>query len=250
MLKGIIVGADQNLEWLLPWWWEKYSESNSLPVVFFDFGMSAEKKAWCAERGQVVDVDMQIPDEYLPHWQDPYGESYKKARKAWFKKPIACFLSPFDHTIWIDLDCEVLDSLEPAFSFLEEKEVAVTFGPIDIIPEGLERAVKAGTVCNSGVVVFKKGSSIIEVWKERSLVEAASHWGDDCLLSDVLIDHRDKVSVLSDLYNWRISRGLPLHAKVIHWCGEWGKECIAKNGGLKKKLDEIKRSTFQLFDTN
>ncbi len=246
--KGVIVASDQNLEWLLPWWWERYSSCNSLPVVFFDLGMSLEKRAWCQERGEVISLSEVALEKPLSEplsklWPSYYGSSYFQARNAWFKKPSACFLSPFENTLWLDLDCEVLECLDGVFFYLQgDKEVAVALDSAFTVTsiKGLEKAITAGTVCNSGVIAFKKNSLIIEKWKHLSLSESEQYWGDDCLLSSVLADYQQRVSYLPAHYNWRISEGLPLNAKIIHWVGEWGKSCIAKNGGLKKAIEEAK----------
>jgi len=53
---GVITGADSNHEWLLPWWYENLQRHNTLPVAFADFGMSADMRAWCGERGLVLTV--------------------------------------------------------------------------------------------------------------------------------------------------------------------------------------------------
>ncbi len=232
--KGILVAADKNLEWLLPWWWERYIACNSLPVVFVDLGMSEEKKLWCEERGTVISLqdsfsEKPIAEDLYAKWKGCYGKSYDLARKAWFKKPAACLLSPFGQSLWLDLDCEVLDSVEPIFSYLQgEKEIAVALGDF----------AESGAVCNSGVLVFKKDSFLMQEWASRALLESEKHWGDDSLLSVILRLSMEKTAILPEIYNWRVSRGLPLHAKIIHWCGEWGKSCIKKHGGLKRAIVE------------
>ena len=237
MKRGVIVASDQNLEWLLPWWWERYSACNAFPVVFIDFGMSLEKKIWCEERGLVIPLKEEVLEKKIPEkvyiaWKGIYGESYGQMRKVWFKKPSACLLSPFEETLWLDLDCEILDSVEPLFSYLhKEKEVAVALYAI---------AEASGFVCNSGVLVFKKDSVFMQEWASRSLLESEKYWGDDYLLTAILSQEVGRVAILPDIYNWRLSEGLPMNAKIIHWCGEWGKSCIEKNGGLKKALEELK----------
>ena len=238
-----MVAADKHVEWLLPWWWERYLACNVLPVVFVDLGMSPEKKLWCEERGSVIlfkEVFLEEPlskGRYLK-WKEVYGESYAVARQAWFKKPLACLLSPFDQSLWLDLDCEVLDSVEPLFSYLKGgKEVAVALYRISRSPGD---SAKSGSVCNSGVIVFNKGSSLMRKWADRALLESQKYWGDDRLLSTILSASEESVAILPGIYNWRISEGIPLHAKIIHWCGEWGKRCIRKNGGLKKAIEEAK----------
>ena len=51
---GVIVGTDNGIEWCLPWWWKYYQKHNSLPVTFFDFGMTEKARAWCEKRGDVI----------------------------------------------------------------------------------------------------------------------------------------------------------------------------------------------------
>ena len=248
MKKGIVVATDQGLEWLLPWWWELYSACNSLPVAFVDFGMSAEKRAWCKQRGEVVSFHGEeiahkpIPQElyakweaiYSPFWHN-YTESYQKLRKVWFKKPAACLLSPFDQSLWIDLDCEILDCIDPMFLYLKEgKEICVFFDCMD---------VSQGIVCNGGVIAFKKESRIIQEWAKRSVQESEKYWGDDHLLAEIVGNSIEQAAALPEIYNWRICKGgLPLHAKIIHWCGEWGKMCLAEHGGLKKAIEQAKKT--------
>ena len=53
---GILIGSDEHLEWAIPWWWENYSRFNSFPVAFADFGMSEAMRAWCRERGELIDL--------------------------------------------------------------------------------------------------------------------------------------------------------------------------------------------------
>jgi hypothetical protein len=217
------------MEWLLPWWWERYSACNTLPVVFVDLGMSIEKRRWCQERGCVLPLEGEVQEklpsqEILLEWKKRYGESYIQARKAWFKKPLACKMSPFATNLWLDLDCEVMECIEPVFSFLQgDQEVSIAW---DAKQE----------VYNSGVIVFRKKSPLIAEWADLARTQSDQYWGDDRILSAILERFPEKVSLLPDLYHWRLSEGLPMGAKIIHWCGEWGKLCLAQHGGLKRSL--------------
>ena len=231
MKKGVLVGADEEAGWLLPWFWERYSASNTLPVAFVDFGMKEDTLRWCEERGQVIPFQEKTQDEVLSSlviqkWEKSYGKSYLKARKAWFKKPAACLLSPFEETLWIDLDCEVVTSIDSVFSFLEGKEVAAALDP------------GSDEVFNSGVVAFRKGSTLIKKWKDLAQSNGDEFWGDDRVLSKVIEGNLDKVATLPEGYNWRISQGIPMCAKIIHWCGQWGKSYIKEYGGLKELLKQ------------
>ena len=79
-----------------------------LTHTFVDLGMSHYGKTFCSERGEVIPLQMDLA------FSD--GESVRDKRHSWFKKPFALLLSPFAHSIWLDLDCEVLGSLAPLFS--------------------------------------------------------------------------------------------------------------------------------------
>ena len=238
MKRGVVVASDQNMQWLLPWWYGRFSSTNTLPVAFVDLGMDAQMKAWCQSRGEVLALkgsfsDKAPSEQVFKGWEQSYGLSYKTARRAWFQKPLACALSPFDKTLWLDLDCEVLEGLDSIFSFVGgDKEIAVALQD--------PRAPSEAFRCNGGAVVFMKSSPLIRIWAKLSQSVSHEHWGDDTLLSSVLEKSLSRVSILPEVYNWRISQGLPLHAKVIHWNGEWGKTCIKEHGGLKEALERVR----------
>ncbi len=234
-MQGVLVASDAKLEWLLPWWWENYSRDNILPVAFVDFGMSNEKKTWCKERGLLIAVEApplkEVDEVTMREWALSYGESYFEVRKAWFKKPAACLASPFQETIWLDLDCEVLRDISALFSFLSQgKEVGAV----------LERIEDGGEILyNGGVIVFRKGSVVLEEWAELSSLDSDLYWGDDRILSKVIKQHGNIFSVVPDHYNWRLSCGIPSFATIIHWNGEWGKVCIAKEGGYRALVERL-----------
>jgi hypothetical protein len=242
MQRGVIVGTDSHLEWLLPWWWQRYEACNTLPVVFADFGMTDKAKKWCEEHGEVLEITESCSlVTLMKEWGDSYGVSYDTARKAWFKKALACLRSPFDETVWIDLDCEILSSIDPIFSYLEEKDLAIARTELSI-PEGFAPKVKGledPLIFNGGVIVFRKESELIKKWVQTTLKDFHLYWGDDYILSIIVHLNEDKVELLPTIYNWRLMDGIPLYAKIVHWSGEWGKEFIAKKGGMKGLLDGV-----------
>ena len=100
--KGFIVAADQSLEWLLPWWWERYSKYNDLPVAFVDLGLSKEMKEWCKEKGHYIHLP--VPNVFMDEPEDALkatmrrelGSDFSISRNAWFKKPLCCLQAPFE----------------------------------------------------------------------------------------------------------------------------------------------------------
>src|SRR5579859_2738095 len=109
---GVIVAADASEEWLLPWWWGKYCRFNSYPVTFVDLGLTPKMQEWCETKGRRLPLripDFATPKEeidptLIPIWEDVIGPKVWDFRDAWYKKPFACLLTPYQRSIWIDLD--------------------------------------------------------------------------------------------------------------------------------------------------
>lgn len=233
-MNGILVGADESQEWLLPWWWKNYRAENAFPVAFADFGMSEKAKAWCRERGALLDIEhlrVAAKEEINPllvaEWEKTLSPFWH-LRGAWFKKPLAFLKTPFEKTIWLDLDCEVLGSLAPLYDYVDSVEMALA-------PVRDPEVVREFVTYNSGVVVFKKNAPILKKWAEQ---ESGRFLGDQDALSEVIFKERCGVAELPEIYNWRMCGGLRIDAVVLHWAAEWGKEYIRKHGGLRKILQE------------
>lgn len=241
---GVIVGCDSDQEWLLPWWWDNYISCNPWPVSFIDFGLSKKARAWCEERGDVVDLEVpdvliagkgDIDPKLASDWEEIYGKTYWQCRKGWFKKPVAMLQSPYERSLWIDLDCEILGPIEILFCKCEV-ESGIALVRERLLPEQYGRLIPGEVIYNSGVVVFKRGSIWIQKWVEDCLYRNHEFWGDQEVLSRLIFNHNLKITEIPEIYNWRISQGLNLNAVIIHWLGSAGKNYIKKHGGLTKEL--------------
>lgn len=231
-MRGVICGADRQSESLLEWWWSRYSLHNDFPVTFYDFGMSDTARRWCKERGDVIFLRPPhiagrdgVDEKIRGVWEKNYGKEVWQARSAWFCKPLACRSSPYEKTIWLDLDCEVLFSLDPLFtlpgvSLVREFET-------DHLP-GFHPEV----MYNSGVIVFAKREPLIERWAEVSLQESHRFSGDQQVLSFIISQDRYEIRELSPEWNWRLAQGCRFDAKIYHWTGVGGKQFIAGSGGI------------------
>lgn len=233
--RGILVGCDQNQEWLLSWWWDNYRQENSLPVAFADFGMSEEGKAWCREHGILLPTNtdglkVATRDEINPalivEWEN-FSDFFWKVRQAWMKKPFACLCSPFSQTLWIDLDCEVLGNLAKIYDYIDPHSKM-----------GLVQ-VNTGTEFNSGVIVFEKDSPLLKKWTEATLSKNHQFVSDQGILSQVIFECSYSVGEIPEIYNWPMCRGYHLGTVVLHWAAEWGKAYIQKHGGLRKELQKL-----------
>lgn len=242
--KGIIVACDAAQEWLLPWWWERYSAENGFPVLFIDYGMSSQARSWCEQRGELhsLDIDFSIaPSAYLmskddaKYWTDFYGPTLWDSRNQWFKKPFACLNSCFRRSIWIDLDCEVLQPLDPLFDYCENR---CSLGLVREYESQHLPKLHPLVLYNSGVIAFHHGTEIIQKWAEESMCKKNHFFGDDTVLSSLIFELQWPVSELPEIYNWKFVWGLNINAVIYHWLFARGKDFIKKHGGIKSLLHQ------------
>jgi hypothetical protein len=162
---GVVVAADQGAEWLLSWWWECYCLHHKQKVAFVDLGMSEEAKSWCKERGLLipfngpsdfVSAKEHVGEKEQKKWEALYGSKVWQARSSWFKKPLAMLQSPFNKSVWMDLDCEVVKPIDAIFEGIGDGML------------GAVRVEKRGHY-NSGVIVYDKESLLLKAWADVCL---------------------------------------------------------------------------------
>lgn len=241
--RGILCGSDAAQEWLLPWWWSRYQEHNDFPVAFCDFGMTKEAREWCEQKGSVIDIVVepgfvacreQIASGLADQWESLYGKGLWKARHAWFKKPGALLATPFLKTIWIDIDCEILDSVAPLFETCSsDVPFALVREPISADLPLFHPEVKY----NGGVIVYQQEAALLKRWAEEALISSRFFWGDDPMLSHLISQEQHRVNEISEIWNWRMCYGFTLNAKIFHWVGSGGKGFIRERGGIKPALE-------------
>lgn len=239
--QGIIVGCDQNQEWLLPWFWDSYSLYNQYPVAFIDFGMSEKAKAFCTQKGEVITIPKVKLNEVDPLrlrvWQTPHGDGFMRCRPAWFAKPQAFALCPYDKALWLDLDCKVHGPLDPLFQMLTDNvEMALVKEP-EIIQKMLEQSghLLPGQVSyNSGVIAFKKGAEILSLWQDECLARNELYRGDQDALNFMIYIHELKVLELPSEYNWLMTMGENENALISHHAS--GREKIRILKEMKEEL--------------
>ncbi len=236
MQKGILIGSDSKTEWLIPWWWKYYSKYNDFPVAIADFGLSPKMLKWCQKKFQVVSLK-NSPDfvqqkssfskTLAKKWQKTYKGDVWQAREAWFKKPLACLETPFDLTLWLDVDCEVCGPLKPLFESLEKKtELAI---------------VRETQDYNSGVLLFRKKAPFLKKWAQLCLKENGKYMGDQNALTELILAGEIQIKELDPKYNWHMIQGYNESVVIAHWCA-WGKEYILKFGGLHDLLEGKKKT--------
>jgi len=225
---GILVASDQTQEWLLPWWWRNYTRHNSCPVSFVDLGLTEKMKRWCLGKGEYIhlpvpDVFVKERDEIEPHlikeWEAETGTQFWESRNNWFKKPLACLQSPYEKTLWIDLDCEIKGAIAPCFDLLPHPSgLAMTKERDQPKPSPIKY--------NAGVILFQRNLSLIEEWADGSFEKNELFRGDQDLLEHLIAERKLPIAEIPPLYNW--SRCQEDHPEVViyHWHGKIGKKII------------------------
>ena len=203
--EGFITGCDANTEWMLPWFFSNYKQHNDTPIAFMNFGVS--------------NMGMQVVTEYADHVVDL--SALKES--GWFKKPKAMLKSPWQKTVWLDTDCEVLDDISGIFQLLKPNMLNM----VEDKPWTMRRKE---VWHNSGVVGYIGTPSILTSWAQH--VELWPQVGDQEVLHSIL-NPITKIQFINDLPNEYNVMRLQIEmdeykgpAKIKHWTGAKGKDRI------------------------
>jgi len=208
---GVLLLADAKQEWLLPWWWYHFVKSNPrLAVAVVDLGITPSMQSWLSQQGAAL---VQY-DSDLPHFS-----------QAWFSKPFALALSPFDRTIFCDLDCEVRRDLSAMFGW---SEAGIVLGQ-DLFPDSQYRKLfRQGCYYNSGLISVGHTNPIIEHWCEETRNLHTSLRSDQEILNLCLYEAESLVVELPPHYHQLRLSGDHADATVMHWTGGHGKTNIRR----------------------
>lgn len=232
MSRGILVGANERQEWLLPWWWNHFIKHCGYPVCFADFGLSKTMKTWCKKKGALLPIsinDLFIKDQSeidartRADWEKRYPDTFWDARRGWFKKPLACLQSPYALTAWIDLDCEIVAPLDPLFN---------TSG-VALAKDQSAKTYDSRTVYNSGVIVFEQKHPLIVEWAKQALTQSGEFRGDQDLLSHIIAEQKWTVNELPQCYNWAVGYGKREDVVIYHWLGDAAKAVLRNQIALE-----------------
>ncbi|CDR33460.1 glycosyltransferase [Criblamydia sequanensis] len=232
--KGIVTGCNQTLEWMLPWWYDHVRKQSSLPICFCDFGLSEKGRAWCEDKGLVIQTlppieilknRVSVPDYYQAE-KLSFTELiiFQKKRIVWFSKPFALLATPFNHSVWLDIDCEVKKDISYFFDYLEKNQsLSLSSSPDYKIKQKIERDKMLNPnsrAYNSGVIPFHFKNDIIRKWALASCQYEGAFLGDQDILNRVINDLNVEVIELPREYNWRVLHwGKNPEAVILHWSG-------------------------------
>lgn len=224
MKRGVLVASDRAFEWALCWWFTHYQKHNELPIGFIDLGLSPPMKKWCKKRGiflplPVEDFTELSTQKFSKEHGIPRGNPLIESRSCWFKKPFACLHSPFEETLWLDIDCEVRGSISPLYSYIE-KGNGFTIG-LDA-----HDFFSPFPYYNSGVIGFRQQHPLLSAWADLCRHHNDLFLGDQDALSYAIYQRGGEVQTFPQKYNWSRKKKGSNKAVIRHWHGPEGKQAI------------------------
>lgn len=158
-----------------------------------------------------------IAEDLREKWEELHGFGTWKARHFWFSKPFVLLQSPFEQTIWFDLDCEVIASIAHLFYKLHSSSLVLTKD---------KREFSEEMRYNSGVVIYDVKATLLTLWASACVQKNDQFLGDGQVLTELIQELGFAAAELPAKYNWIIKRGVNPEAAVLHWSGTWGKQTI------------------------
>ncbi len=129
MNQGVMTGCKESHEKYLESWFENYSKHNNYPVTFCDFGMSEKARTFCKKHGTILQASSKV---------------------------IALPKSPYENTVWTDINCEIKQTLCPLFEMTS-------------VEDGFAISYSKQQQPQCGVIAFKRTSPVILNWHACSI---------------------------------------------------------------------------------
>ena len=199
----ILTGVDTNHEHLIEWWVDNALRHNpNENIGVWDFGMSFDKRE---------KIKIEYPNVWLSTPLDKHNTS------GWFYKLHAVIEAPEKRVAWLDVDCEILTSIEDVFDLVSP----------DMI--GLTRDIVRANWWATGVIVVNDRPKLLYDWNYR--LNAGNIRGDQEALKEMIgTEPNEQIQELPQDYQWlRISLNSGHDSptkKVIHWTGPVGRKHI------------------------
>ena len=203
--RSVLTACDSKLEDLLPWWIQNTQKFTNAPIYVVDLGLN-EPMVNIAQ-GLGAHVGVMEPIENV---------------RTWFNKPWCLQKTQTQQTLWLDVDCEVLKSIDDIWMLCENERILIAPDPV-MRRQGPEHS---GTV-NTGVMLYENLDDVFfKRWQKE--IKGGDHRGDQEALRELI--SRDSVPELLELpqeWNWlrlMYTRGEDNPDKrILHWTGRGGK---------------------------
>lgn len=243
--RGFLIFSDSKSEWLIPWFMTHFRKHHpSDKICFVNTGVSFE----------FFDKHIMKQNTYgfndIIHFDAPYS--------GWFNKPFVCYQTPYDLTIYIDLDCEIRKSIDwNDFIYFKDENTYLSqfiiYQDNGVLQKMNDRVNKLINNYNTGFIVYTKDSFVLEEWCESTEKaffmgeHSLKGYGDQDILSEIIQNskyHSTKLLTMDfsgqpidfPKYNftriaWEKLTDVDKHEfsdqiHVLHWTGPRGKNII------------------------
>lgn len=231
--QGIITGCDQSQEWMLKWWLEHAEKNAGMPLSFVDFGLSKSACIYLKNRGiNVLDGSSILKPfltkshySYPSSWIEKWKRESTSQRPFYFAKPLACLLSPYDQTLWVDLDCKIVQTPKQAFSYidpnfgmtmsLDSEQTAINWQEQGLIDKG-------SVAYQAGVIAFNKDSSLMLTWKQLCLSSYDTEYSEQTAIINYLHRNKKTLQLLPSFFN-HLNPHQHQKVSIAHYGGHWHK---------------------------
>lgn len=246
--KGILVAFDKSMQPLILWWYKNLRKYSSLPIAFINLGnISKNMKTWCKSNGYYFECEkyvlhfknIEVPIENQKKWFNLVKTDVTDIRPYWFTKPIAMMNTPFEKTLYLDIDCELISSIDEIFSYLSENQIGLCEDQSE--NNFLNNLNPIKKVFNSGVVIYKSKSQIIQKWAELSFKCSQDFFGDQDLLSHLIHEYKYSPKIMPLCWNWPAPWREDPDTKICHWFGNNKIKIIEKIQKDSELIDNIKQ---------
>lgn len=241
MTCGVLIGASSSVEWMIPWWAKHYFQHNHHPVAFLDLGISEAMKKRIQSFDHIITPKIftiaSNESEIKPAWKTIYPGNVADVRKHWFSKPSLLSQSPFELSLWIDIDCEVRSSIAPLFELCQNQFAIAQDSPIS-----QKNSKQLGLIhndeilYNSGVIAYHKNSSLLKAWIKEAKHNHHQYLSDQEALSRLIYSQRFPIDEIPYAYNARPWDRDDKSAKIIHYANIRGKIKLLRQ--LIAKIDQ------------
>lgn len=168
-----------------------------------------------------------LPEKWPQKWQTDIINQ----RKIWFTKALSLLKTPYEKTLWVDLDCKFLTPVDDIFSTCDnEGGLALTLD----VPETTKRWKEVGFLSQNakgyqvGVILYKRHSALMNKWAKNCVLKHKIEYSEQTSLDHTLEEENIPVPLLSQYYNWLDAKRVHPEAKIVHYGGEEHKIQLVK----------------------
>ncbi|PCI77178.1 hypothetical protein COB21_03325 [Candidatus Aerophobetes bacterium] len=235
--QGIITGCDYKQEWMLKWWLYHAKKNSRLPLSVIDFGMSKSAKIFLQSRVHIIDGSKALnpflkPSSYIfpSNWPENWKQDATSQRPFYFAKILATQLSPYTQSLWVDVDCKIIENPIGAFAYIDEAQglSMALDDPQTALRWKKENLIRPVSIAyQAGVIAFNKNSPLMEKWRSLCINLYNKEYSEQTALSNHLLENNLCINTMPSFFN-HLRPQENIRASIAHYGGQWHKLCLLR----------------------